>query len=306
MSTENKNISTPKTGPLDNIGDLWNDFCQNTGFHGVNKLSGITGRHKIRLLLWTCVILSCGIYLIVRVAEEIKTYYRYPTTMTQYTKLQNEIEFPSVTVCNLNSLNKSAIKNDSRIDNYYFNTSPFRMNSNVTTNWSDPIFEQEGFYLNQTLEYVMTNHKDILDPGGFLVDANFHLSYLDVKKYFKVKLIPRGACFTSNPDLKLKTNHVGSIFHLRLMLNLDSANNYYGSSYGEGLKFRVHDSNEDPFFEGDGGGFYVEPGREVFASMRKTRFEYLPKPFEAIGNMFCRDHTNDDGSQYYRSSCIKD
>ncbi|CAC5373003.1 unnamed protein product [Mytilus coruscus] len=305
MSTENKNISTSSTGPLHNIGDLWNDFSQNTGFHGVNKLSGITSRHKIRLLLWTCVILSCGIYLIVTVVEEIKHYYRYPTTMTQYTKPQNEIEFPSVTVCNLNSLNKSAIKNDSRIDNYYFSISPFSVYSNVTTNWSDPIFEQEGFYLNRTLEDIMTDQKHILDPGGFLVFASFHLSYLDVKKYFKVKLNPSGACFTSNPDMKIKTNHIGSVFHLTLMLDLDITNDYYGRSYGEGLQFIIHDSNEDPIFEGK-SGFYVEPGREVFASVHKTRFEYLPKPYEAMGNMYCRDHTNDDGSEYYRSSCYKD
>ena len=49
MSTKSKDIPTPNTEPLHNIGDLWNDFSQNTGFHGVNKLSGITNRHKIRL-----------------------------------------------------------------------------------------------------------------------------------------------------------------------------------------------------------------------------------------------------------------
>ena len=190
-------------------------------------------------LLWTCFILSCGIYLIVTVVEEINNYYRYPTTMTQYTKPENEIEFPSVTVCNLNSLNKSAIKNDSRIDNYYFNISPFRGLANITTNWSDPIYEQEGFYLNRTLEDVMTDEKNIIDPGGFLVYATFHLSYLDVRKYFKVKLTYMGPCLTSNPDMKIKTNHVGSVFHLTLMLDLDSANNYYGSSYGEGLQVFV-------------------------------------------------------------------
>ncbi|XP_071134249.1 acid-sensing ion channel 5-like [Mytilus edulis] len=305
MSTKSKDISTPSTEPLNTIGDLWNDFSQNTGFHGVNKLSGITSRHKIRLLLWTCFILSCGIYLIVTVVEEINNYYRYPTTMTQYTKPENEIEFPSVTICNLNSLNKSAIKNDSRIDNYYSNVSPFRGFSNITTNWSDPIYDQEGFYLNRTLEDVMTDEKNILDPGGFLVYATFHLSYLDVRKYFKVKLSHMGPCLTSNPDMKIKTNHVGSVFHLTLMLDLDSANNYYGSSYGEGLQFLVHDSKEDPIFEGN-SGFYVEPGKEVFASVHKTRFEYLPSPYEAMGNEYCRDHMNNDGSQYYRSSCYKD
>ncbi|CAC5373006.1 unnamed protein product [Mytilus coruscus] len=305
MNTESKNISTPNTGPLHNIGDLWNDFSQNTGFHGVNKLSGITNRHKIRLLLWTCIILSCGIYLTVTVVAEIKHYYRYPTTMTQYTEPQNEIEFPSVTVCDLNSLNKSAIKNDSRIDNYYFNISPFGIYSNVTTNWSDPIFEQEGFYLNRTLEDVMTDQKHILDPGGILLSASFHLSSLDIKKYFKVKLTPGGACFTSNPDMKIKTNYVGSLLHLTLTIDLDSANNYYGRSYGEGLQFLVHDSNEDPIFKGI-SGFYVEPGREVFASVTKKQFEYLPKPYKAMGNMYCREHTNDDGYEYYRSSCFKD
>lgn len=46
--TSNDN-SPSYTGPLQNIGDLWNDFSQNTGFHGVNKLSGKTSRTKIRM-----------------------------------------------------------------------------------------------------------------------------------------------------------------------------------------------------------------------------------------------------------------
>ncbi|CAC5373002.1 unnamed protein product [Mytilus coruscus] len=301
-----KDIFPSYTGPLQNIGDLWKDFSQNTGFHGVNKLSGKTNRPKIRVLLWTCVILSCGIYLVVTVVQEIKHYYSYPTTMTQFNKPQNEIEFPTVTVCNLNSINKSAIKNDSRIDNYYFSVSPLSLHfPNMPTNWSDPIFEQEGFYLNRTLEDVMTDHKKVLDPGGLLVSAMFDFTSLDVKEYFQVKLYPNKACFTSNPQMKIKTRHEGSAFHMSLMLDLDTANNYYGTSFGEGLQFIVHDSNEDPIHQGI-NGFYVEPGRDVFASVHKKKYEYLPKPYEAMENMYCKDHMNDDGTKYYRSSCFKD
>lgn len=48
MSTKSKDITTPSTGSLHEFGDLWNEFSQNTGFHGVNKLSGTPSRHKIR------------------------------------------------------------------------------------------------------------------------------------------------------------------------------------------------------------------------------------------------------------------
>ncbi|XP_063404589.1 acid-sensing ion channel 4-B-like [Mytilus trossulus] len=298
--TSNDN-SPSYTGPLQNIGDLWNVFSQNTGFHGVNKLSGNTSRTKIRMLLWICVILSCGIYLTVTVVQEIKLYYSYPTTMTQYTKPQNEIEFPTVTVCNLNSLNKSAISNDSRIENYYSSVSLVSVHfPSKPINWSDPIFEQEGFYLNRTLEDVMIDQKKVLDPGGLLVSANFDFSPLDVKKYFQIKLYPNRACFTSNPNMKIKSKHEGSEFHMTLMLDLDTANNYYGTTYGEGLQFIVHDANEDPIHQGI-NGFYVRPGRDVFASVHKKRYEYLPKPYEAMENMYCKDQKNDDGSKYYRT-----
>ena len=157
--------------------------------------------------------------------------------MTQYTKPQNEIEFPTVTVCNLNSLNKSAIRNDSRIENYYLIVSPLSVYlPNISINWSDPIFEQEGFYLNRTFEDVMNEQKKVLDPGGLLVSASFDFSPLDVKEYFQIKLYPNRACFTSNPHMKIKSKHEGSEFHMTLMLDLDTANNYYGISYGEGLQ----------------------------------------------------------------------
>ena len=113
-------------------------------------------------LLWTCVILSCGIYLTVSVVQEIKLYYRYPTTGTQYTKSHNEIEFPSVTICNLNSLNKSTITNDSSIDKYYFSVSPLSSH-----------LPKQGFYLKQTLDDVMKDHKKVIGPGGLLESAMF-------------------------------------------------------------------------------------------------------------------------------------
>lgn len=45
--TKEETASETQKDVLDNktVGDVWSDFIQNTGFHGMNKIN-LTGRHK--------------------------------------------------------------------------------------------------------------------------------------------------------------------------------------------------------------------------------------------------------------------
>ncbi|XP_052062005.1 acid-sensing ion channel 3-like [Mytilus californianus] len=56
--------------------------------------------------------------------QELENYYNYPTYTTLEEERHFEIEFPAVTICNLNSLSKSLVLNDSRVENYYLSIGP--------------------------------------------------------------------------------------------------------------------------------------------------------------------------------------
>ncbi|VDI32350.1 Hypothetical predicted protein [Mytilus galloprovincialis] len=125
------------------LATVWGEFSQSTGFHGVNKLAN---GNKLRSLFWLCSFLACAVYLTYVMIQELGNYYNYPTYTTLEVERHSEIEFPAVTICNLNSLSKSLVLNDSRVDNYYLSIGPreiFDMHNRF--NWSDPFYEQNGF-----------------------------------------------------------------------------------------------------------------------------------------------------------------
>jgi len=122
-----------------------------------------------------------------------------------------EMEFPAITVCNLNPLNKSVIKNDPRIDNHFLSLGPLDMYAN-STNWSDPFYEQEGFYQNRTMDDILKENKDVL--GYFLYSAYFDMNVINISEHFTATISPLGPCATSKPGTILKTKNNGGRFNM--------------------------------------------------------------------------------------------
>jgi hypothetical protein len=166
------------------------------------------------------------------VVTELQHYYKYPTTTTIFEQGHTEMEFPAITVCNLNPLNKNVMKNDPRIDNYFLSLGPLDAYAN-STNWSDPFYEQEGFYQNRTIDDILNENKDVL--GYFLYLAYFDMNVIDISEHFTATISRHGPCVTSIPGTTLKTKNNGGRFNLVLWFNVDRANDYYGRHFGEGL-----------------------------------------------------------------------
>ncbi|CAC5399914.1 unnamed protein product [Mytilus coruscus] len=280
----------------DNFLSLWKDFSQNTGFHGINKLSHST--NKLRLIIWSIILVACTTFLVMFVTTQIIDYYNYPVITNMYTETHSELQFPAVTICNLNSLKKSSILNDTRMENHYLKLSLLDEYA-TPTNWSDPFFKEQNFFEKRTLDNVLTDHKD------YSQSWRFGERYLMPKEYESFLILRSGPCLTFNLNDKLTAQITGSNFNLNAWVNIDAANDYFGESYGSGLKFKVHDPKEYPDFDGI-SDYYVEPGREISATITKNEFEYLSKPYKAMANSYCREKSNSDGTDYYSTHCFKD
>jgi hypothetical protein len=136
-----------------------------------------------------------------------------------------EMEFPAITVCILNPLNKSVMKNDLRIDNYFLSLGPLYMYAN-STNWSDPFYEQEGFYQNRTIDDILKEIKN--GVGSFLYLAYLDMNVINIREHFTSIISPDGPCVASKPGTIVKTKNNGGRFNLVLWFNVDRANDYYG------------------------------------------------------------------------------
>ena len=181
-----------------------------------------------------------AVYLILTIVKELQSYYSYPTLTSVEVESNLEIEFPSVTFCNLNSMNRTVMTKDLRTANYYISIGPreafvFKRDFN----WTDPFYLQEGFFENRTVTDILKESKSLFT--GFLNMAMFDqipigngsASQMD---YFSVILTQNGPCLTSNINKTLKTSHTGSGFNLLLWLNLQRYNDYFSTRLGEGIK----------------------------------------------------------------------
>ena len=158
--------------------------------------------------------MASATYLTMTVVTELQNYLKYPTATTMFEQGHTEMEFPTITVCNLNPLNKSVMKNDHRIDNYFLSLGPLDMYAN-STNWSDPYYEQEGFYQNRTMDDILKDNKDVL--GYFLYLAYFDMNVINISEHFTATISPHGPCVTSKPGT-IRTMEDGSIWFYGLML----------------------------------------------------------------------------------------
>lgn len=148
-----------------------------------------------------------------------------------YTHSHAQLKFPAVTICNLSPLNKSAIKNDSRIDNYYLSVSIMETFAE-TINWTDPIYEAEGFFKNRSKEEVLAVYKILFILNQIIFDNKD----LDLDKFALVSITQSGPCLTVNHDGILATTYTGSRFNLNVWTDVHVKDSYFGESFGDGVK----------------------------------------------------------------------
>lgn len=171
---------------------------------------------------------------------ELKNYQRYPTTITSFPVNYDEMIFPAITICNLNALNKSAIKDDLRNHMYYQNISNvFKLSSNSDytspdVNWSDPFYQENRYFDTMTKNDILQENKDIME--SLVSRVLFDHTLIDVKTLYTTKITNIGPCLTSKPEKVLRTRQSGPYFNYIIELNLDKANNYYGNFLGEGAQ----------------------------------------------------------------------
>ncbi|CAH1782518.1 unnamed protein product [Owenia fusiformis] len=100
---DEKNESPKRKEITPEITPLFREFCDNASVHGVNHLR--TERVKVKRWVWTIfVILALGFNLF-HCSLLIDKYLGFPSEETQFVD-QSWIEFPSVTICNINAMSR--------------------------------------------------------------------------------------------------------------------------------------------------------------------------------------------------------
>ena len=92
------------------IKQKWKDFVENSTLHGMHCI--ISSQTTFRRIIWTLFLLVGVGYFSYQSSVLLEKYLSFPVTTKTTLELEDEPEFPAVTICNFNMLRKSVVESN--------------------------------------------------------------------------------------------------------------------------------------------------------------------------------------------------
>ncbi|GIY23751.1 acid-sensing ion channel 4 [Caerostris darwini] len=245
--------------------------------------------HSSYKILWTVVLVGCLVGSVCRIHTVCHCFWQYPAVVNFQINLRQELDFPAVTVCNLNRMK---ITNPLLVD--IGSSLVISERRSLQQCRKDANDESDEFALKFLMDYykMEENERFLLGTNisEFLEGCSFNGKLCSSNSLSHFTNFRYGNCFSFNKALQnaesLRTTQTGFGSGLLLKLNLLSVF-YSSTSHTVGAKVVVHDPKETPNVEED--GFILLPGYETSISLQQTVHRRLPDPY--------KDHCFDYGSQ---------
>ncbi|XP_046581234.1 acid-sensing ion channel 5-like [Haliotis rubra] len=256
------------------IQSLWSDFTQDTGLHGINKLSP-GRRHKVRRALWAVLVFTMAAFMSYSITIELINYCRYPVNTNTKVDVLEEIAFPAVTFCSHSPYNLSKVNAADPSLHKFFNKISILGSLSSPVNWSDPEYNMPTFQESQSLKWW----KDLgMSPNEmFYMCLMNEVIYHPCMKVMKPVFTHTGNCATFNWNTSdvAKVRVTGSENNLIMYAEIDQVNYVLGSQLAAGIKVILHDPRVHP--DEAKSSFLAAPGTSTYAAVHKSRLFRLAK-----------------------------
>ncbi len=243
-----------------------NPFTQYAKENSIGALRNVlVGNSIIRRIAWLVVLLILLAVTGYAVRNNFRKLIHPPTSTTISTFTPETLDFPAVTVCNLNIF--SAMK-------------AVELNVGYAISDLRHVFEgNNATCYNLLSTYTGLENTDFRDliktsPQDLISNCRFGGEDCNISD-FEPTLTHLGVCFTFNSGRSGKTirkvNNAGVRNGLQLQLKVNQSD-YIGTFAGDaGIKIAVHPQSEPPL--PDELGIAVPPGNNAFISFRKRKVE---------------------------------
>ena len=243
-------------------GRRFRKFVHSTTTHGVIHI--FSGKSKIRRFLWLVLVLTSATGCLYDIAVSIHRLAQGNTDTTVSVLEPVTVDFPAVTLCNLNVIRQNHLKNVSgelgelieNASNVYDNGQ--QCNENVKR-FTGPLNE---------------SFPDLLWNGGHTAEdtifrCKFKGQTCNHTDFTPILMPSGGVCYTFNDGKQApvqKTNGTGTRFALSLIINVQQYEYTAALNQDVGIKIAVHPQSELP--QPDELGIAVPPGKNAFISVR--------------------------------------
>ncbi|XP_033096439.1 acid-sensing ion channel 1A-like [Anneissia japonica] len=311
------------------------NIFERTTAHGIPNI--YRSETKLGKLIWTSLFLTAVSLLLYQSKELVAKYLTYPVDVQLDVKYKIELEFPAVTICNINPIRESLLREDPDLKD----TNLIEDSDQCDVFDGDVDFNQDEKEEYQGWEYFLSQ----TDPYGTETVARQQIETLsnllsnksnEEKKnlghqiedllvgcsWSSLSCSPEnftnhffnafhGNCYTfnSNPNSSepKKSKYSGPSAGLSIMLFIEQNEYLYDVSASAGVRVVIHDQGKMPFPEEE--GYYVSPGHHTSIALRRVEINRLStydKPCmseEEMANYW--DFYTFYGVEYNQQTCVK-
>ena len=233
-------------------------YAENTSVGGLSFV--LSGSSKVRRILWLVILLSCIALSFYLLRNSITKLIIKPSATTITNEPNLSLEFPAVTICNLNWFSV-------RLANAY---NPELLNG-LRRLYSGT--DCDDVFANLSRRDVPMGALVDKDPTNFIGFCSFGTRTMSCDRVtdFDVSISRREVCYTFNSGKNgrqiLKANGTGSYQGLQMLVSINQ-DDYVGTiGHHAGIRVALHPPSEPP--TADEQGLLVPPGTSASIGFRK-------------------------------------
>ena len=247
---------------------IFREYIETTSANGVAKI--FEKNYSIpRRLFWLVIIIGASVLCLYTIVLSIIVLAGRPTSTSVAIKSTRPLEFPGVTVCNLNVFTASSLENVGLlgvgID--VLNANPFRQLENecelIVSNISTA---------NEIVLEDLWNVEGAQSLSQFIQYCTFLGKQCDMERDFIFSTLGYGACYTFNGYSRmppLETNGTGMTQGLNIILNINQSEYTATPLLDAGARIYIHLSSQPAPIRNK--GITIAPGRVAFVALDEQR-----------------------------------
>ena len=186
-------------------------------------------------LIWIVLVLSAAGGLITFVILEFIHLSTNPTITVFTTIIKDNIDFPAVTVCNLNQVKNSILNCLSEDDDDEFSRVFYALSElSIILQQHGVQYSQRGSIPGHLLHQCALNHSHQLDD--MLTYCHFKQELVACSDIFTPTMTEYGICYTFNDGGEKRIEAVGEGSGLRFFVNIEQAKYFFASTIRAGVK----------------------------------------------------------------------
>ncbi|KAK7495302.1 hypothetical protein BaRGS_00013484 [Batillaria attramentaria] len=288
MPNSAKGGEANRTKEEDGVKRLLALYGNSASIHGMSQIGG-PALYGYRRWLWVLLVLSMSIGLSVILYKQVRRLSNYPTRTTVRPEFQEEIEFPAVTICNLNQFYRDRLPDDPGLHHlirissewtYLTKDDPHITTTTTTTTQSSAAPRTRTGSEAKSPSYPKSNitGTELYDivwhaahpKSSFLYKCTWQSRLVPCEDIFEARMTDLGVCFTFNGNLSRKIltcPMTGPWMGLRVVLFLQQEQYYFAKTMQAGVKVVLHEPGREPM--PDTAGLLVRPGVSAFMAFSK-------------------------------------